>query len=701
MEQEAISQLLTPQFIISIIISVVMAVGFICWQAKEYQNNLKGIGNLARFFSKKQKYDTYDRSYYVDGDEKTAVTIKDVAEDDAELKSLIKDINGYIFKSKGTVAFSIIQNKTERRISMLYEIATSKLSFPTHIGLMGTFAGVFVGLIMFLIGTFFTGGITDTTIQSLITGVLVSMITSCVGIGMLIGSHRAASNATNQIDKDKNEFYEWVQNELMPTVDVSMVEAIGKLHETIDQFEPTFSGVINEFKDAFKDVTGAFGDDFRLSVEIVRDAVEKMGENIAKINENIDLQNNLLGTIKSRELITGMDAFVEASKRFSEITGSLDQFEKARRLMLVAAQEAINIQKDYNESLQIPKQVASEINSILNRITTFERNIEGLGENIAHTQLVGSNLVEQIKENLNAIRSKQKVAEKAADTANEKLEHYFDEHKKELGRIAQKYNEALESYLTDYENMLQERKTELENRKREFTQAIDEKLSISDIRSEFTSLKKLNDIAQKLEQLVQNGVKSGKLSGELQAIKGELEALNDKESKGGGGGFTVFGGGSSSDSDRRKINQLESTITELKEQLEKVESTKSTSSSDKARVAQLESTVAKLQKQLEERQNPQSTSPVVSVTGDKPTSATVRDDKKSPISQEQLDKWVEENKRAKELRDQVLAEANEVKNTPKETPAQQVPNSPSEKEPDSVNSEENSGDSKKPWWKVW
>ena len=89
MEQEAISQLLTPQFIISIIISVVMAVGFICWQAKEYQNNLKGIGNLARFFSKKQKYDTYDRSYYVDGDEKTAVTIKDVAEDDAELKSLI------------------------------------------------------------------------------------------------------------------------------------------------------------------------------------------------------------------------------------------------------------------------------------------------------------------------------------------------------------------------------------------------------------------------------------------------------------------------------------------------------------------------------------------------------------------------------------------------------------------------------------
>lgn len=53
----------------------------------------------------------------------------------------------------------------------------------------------------------------------------------------------------------------------------------------------------------------------------------------------------MLATIKSNQLIRGMDAFVEASKRFGEITGSLDQFERARRLMLIAAQETINLQK--------------------------------------------------------------------------------------------------------------------------------------------------------------------------------------------------------------------------------------------------------------------------------------------------------------------------------------------------------------------
>jgi hypothetical protein len=289
-----------------------------------------------------------------------------------------------------------------------------------------------------------------------------------------------------------------------------------------------------------------------------------MGKNIDKINENIDLQNDLLDTVKSRELVQGMDAFVTASQRFSEVTGSLDQFEKARRLMLVAAQESINIQQSYNESLLIPKQVATEINMILNRITTFEKNIEGLGENIAHTQMVGSELINQIKENINAIKSKQKVAEKMADTANEKLEHYFEEHKKELGRIAQKYNEALDSYLSDYETMLRERKSELESRKREFTQAIDEKFNVADIRNEFTSLRKLNDIASRLEQLVNNGVKSGLVKTELEAIKSELIALNEKEAKGGGGGVTLFGGGSTSDESRRKISTLQSEVEELK-----------------------------------------------------------------------------------------------------------------------------------------
>jgi hypothetical protein len=158
------------QFVISFIISLMSSVVFIGWQRKVYKKNVDAIDVFKRFFSKTGDYMSSVVTY-VDaetGKATNSIVIGNVAAAESELKNLILDINSYIKKSKGTVAFSIIQNKAERRISMLYEIATSKMSFPTQIGLMGTFFGVFVGLLEFLIGTRFGDGITDSSIQSLL-----------------------------------------------------------------------------------------------------------------------------------------------------------------------------------------------------------------------------------------------------------------------------------------------------------------------------------------------------------------------------------------------------------------------------------------------------------------------------------------------------------------------------------------------------
>ena len=288
----------------------------------------------------------------------------------------------------------------------------------------------------------------------------------------------------------------------MPSVDVSMVEAIGKLHETIDQFEPAFSGIINEFKTAFNDVTGAFGNDFRDSVQVVANAVDGMGKNMDKINENIQLENKLLEYMGSQKMTNGMNEFVMASEKFSEITGSLNEFEKARRLMLLATKETIDLQKEVNNSHIIPKQVAVEINQILDRITTFEKNINALGVNISHTQLVGNALVEDIKQNINAIKGKQKIAEEYAETADKKLELFFDEERKELSRITRRYNEALDAFLEEQGKIFEDRKNELEKRKEEFTRAIDEEFSVDDIRKEFTNLSKLSAIVEKLDRIL-------------------------------------------------------------------------------------------------------------------------------------------------------------------------------------------------------
>ena len=91
---------------------------------------------------------------------------------------------------------------------------------------------------------------------------------------------------------------------------------------------------------------------------------------------------------------------------------------------------------------------------------------------------------------------------------------------------------------------------ELEQRKREFTDAIDQKLSIDEIRSEFTALKKLDGIYEKVDLLARNSVAGDKFNKALEDIRLELIAMvaaQEKQSKGLIGGLV---GGSNSATDR-------------------------------------------------------------------------------------------------------------------------------------------------------
>ena len=65
---------------------------------------------------------------------------------------------------------------------MRYDQTMAKLSFPTNIGLMGTFLGVFLGILMFVIGFSGSEELRDASISNLLIGVLISMSTSFIGL---------------------------------------------------------------------------------------------------------------------------------------------------------------------------------------------------------------------------------------------------------------------------------------------------------------------------------------------------------------------------------------------------------------------------------------------------------------------------------------------------------------------------------------
>lgn len=552
----------------TLIVSGIIFLIFIYFQIKYFLEVKYYREVFENFFYKNEEYSTYETE--INGEKITR--IKEVGEKNSDLNTLIAEINHYIEKTKGTTDFSVIQNKVERKLNMRYDQSVAKLSFPTYLGLMGTFAGVFLGILMFIVGFKGAGDITDESIKNLLIGVLVSMSTSFVGLFLTTYNNACSGESRKDVEVDKNDFFDFIQTELMPSLDVSMVLAITRLHETVDKFEPAFNKVINRFQTTFDNCTQAFGNSFESNVRAVADAIDTMGCNMNKINENIDLQQKLIKVIKSQELINGMDKYIEAANHFVSITKSLDKFEEARRMMLAAAQEAINLQNNYADALKIPREIAIRVNQILDRIKTFEQNINRVGSSLNNRQILGNDVIESIRDQINSIRKKDKIAMKYFEVADGKLEDIFTEQTKVINELNLRYKDAISDHIEGYDNMLKEQTEEIKKQQQLFIEQMQKIISIEEVHKDFSNLRKLNEIEEQLKNISQEHVKADELIKKLRDIQIEISKIEISEPKGALSG--LFGSASASNEEVKKLRgdniRLQSDVDRLQNQVVKL-----------------------------------------------------------------------------------------------------------------------------------
>jgi len=511
----------------TIIVAACTALAFVSAQVWYFSETMRYRNRFHDFFKKNLPYSTA----VIDINNENFTQLVQVGKPGSDLNNLIAEINHYVVKTKGTTDFSVIQNKVERKLNMRYDQSTAKLSFPTYIGLMGTFVGVFLGILMFVLCFDGSEGVTDDSIRNLLIGVLVSMSTSFIGLLLTTINNARSAESRKKIEEDKNEFYDFVQTELMPSLDESMTVAINRLHETVDKFGPVFDGVINRFQNTFDKCTAAFGRNFEQNVIAVSGAVSTMGKNMDKINENIQYQKELLSVFRSKDLIVGMDKYIEAANHFVSITKSLNKFEEARQMMLAATQEAINIQNAYSESLRVPREVAVRVNSILDRIKDFENNLNELGPALAQRKMIGIEMLDLIKEQVQAIRKKQKIADNYIETADGKLEDLFKVQSKTIDQMNYRYKEAIERHIDGFERMLQAHTKEIELRHEDFKKSLEENISLDVYRAQLSPLKRLDSIEQQLVALSRSKVRTDEIENILYQITNEIHELKDQKGK--------------------------------------------------------------------------------------------------------------------------------------------------------------------------
>ena len=471
-----------------------------------------------------------------------AIYVENSSED---LTELVGEINEYLEKNEGTTDFGIIKDKVENRLEALHEDATSKISFPTYLGLMGTFFGVWIGLQSFKIGVD-KAGVSDEIVSALIGGVIVSMVTSLIGLVLMMWGNAKAGDVLKKVEGDKNKFFDFIQVRLMPVLGTSMVSALNKLHRTINTFEPAFKGVIGEFKDAFSECTETLRGTFGEKVQLLTSAVETMGKNMSLINENVKMQEQLLKTMQQRETLKTLESFVVAADKFDAVTTSIAKLSEVKEELADSSVKLVEAQTKFIGQMSVPERVFEKINAILNRIVTFEESLNALGESISQTQLLGNSQMNLIQEQITAIQKKTDLAISYQELADDELKAVYETQKNAIKQLNEKYCAAIDTHGDDFALAMNEFKQAYEKIVKECMDAVEAKRDeyIAEIRKSLDLEAKNQHLAQlaKMPELlallsnIQSSVKvqpevSSKIttvSNQIDGVKSTLDAMEKK-----------------------------------------------------------------------------------------------------------------------------------------------------------------------------
>jgi hypothetical protein len=290
---------------------------------------------------------------------------------------IVDDTNEYLRNNKGAAAdFNILKDISERQSEVLEDEIESTVSTPLYIGLLGTFLGVIFGLS----GILFGGGVNNDAIQVFIIGVVIAMIGSFMGLLLTLWGNHLFKNARFERDRQKNNYYTFLQARLLPKLHSDMATSLSNLKSVLDAFNKDFFDKVADFKPI-----------------------------IAGITENIQVQRDFL--VKIEEV--GYTQMANASIAvFDKVSQSADEFQKF-----------LGYQQTLNRSLEMSDQTVHQIKGLLDRMLGFERGINHLGQYIGqHDNLIQKQLDFFGKH------------EQEMDSISAKIEQYFDQS---AGRLAE------------------------------------------------------------------------------------------------------------------------------------------------------------------------------------------------------------------------------------------------------------------------
>ncbi len=241
----------------------------------------------------------------------------------ALLLSIVRSTNTYLVRNKNHAAdFKIIRELADREVDAQENQVDTTINLPLYLGLLGTIAGIVLGLWELApLGDFISGGTTsddllnniENEIPALLGSVSFAMIASFFGLGLTIYSNGVSyKNALKKCNTKKNEYFTFIQTELLPILTKDMNSSLNTLQSNLNNFNEKFNTNIEKFSSATEKI--------QENLKVQRDFLNKLnkiGYN-KLIESNLDLFNKINKSSKQFSL------FIEYQERLNEAIKSAD-----------------------------------------------------------------------------------------------------------------------------------------------------------------------------------------------------------------------------------------------------------------------------------------------------------------------------------------------------------------------------------------
>lgn len=226
-------------------------------------------------------------------------------------ENIINSLNSYLMKNRGAVSdFHLIKDIVERNSDAVDSEITSQTPLPLYLGLMGTVAGIVLGLFTITMNEGFSN--IENVIGILMSDVAVAMVASFMGIGFTTFILYRAKQCKATVEDNKNRFYTWIQINLLPVISRSAVSSITLLQQNLNRFNQAFTGTIDRLDKKLGDV----GDVYESQIEIL-DKIEA-----------IDVKKMAAANVK---ILSALDSSMGNLERFSQYMGSVTEYLTAVR----------------------------------------------------------------------------------------------------------------------------------------------------------------------------------------------------------------------------------------------------------------------------------------------------------------------------------------------------------------------------------